>query len=453
MKSLIGSTSMTRSSSSVSFAMASSASNMIGRATEVLNKCKNIGCISIILMLLFYFALKQIREPARIVDAQKNGTWNSLLDEINTKKMEELSYEEQAKREANSVKRKQKVVYFHTTIKGLDPEEARPDLVKTHHCPNNCTLKITSNRHYFEFADAVMFYSRDIDWTMMPPKLPYQFWIFYSEDSPLADKNLRNEVRMAKFEVSVRYRMDSHIIVPFGQDIALPGPLPEIPVELKSDEAPVVWIEDHCHAPNRRERFVHELMHHIRVDSYGKCLKNKEWPEGKTWDDIVKQYKFVLALEHSNCKDYITDKFWKAINFGVVPIVMGAPNIDDYSPSWHSVIKTIDYIDPAQLAEHLHRLNNNDTLYNEYIDFKFDPKFVKPRFDYYLRKFHYTKPWCQLCDFIETAGPSLIKERPRGHTDMTCQNKWGILNQIRKSGVRTADEPPPPPPGDEDEGG
>jgi len=163
-------------------------------------------------------------------------------------------------------------------------------------------------------------------------------------------------------------------------------------------------------------------MHHIRVDSYGKCLKNKEWPEGKTWEDIVKQYKFVLALEHSNCKgfssisssiafpfyfstllmicyqiDYITDKFWKAINFGVVPIVMGAPNIDDYSPSWHSVIKTIDYIgqghplshslvyspftldfhsfyatDPAQLAEHLHRLNNNDTLYREYIDYKYD---------------------------------------------------------------------------------
>jgi len=43
-------------------------------------------------------------------------------------------------------------------------------------------------------------------------------------------------VRMAKFEASVRYRMDSHIIVPFGQDIQLPGPPPEIPVELKSDE-------------------------------------------------------------------------------------------------------------------------------------------------------------------------------------------------------------------------
>ena len=42
----------------------------------------------------------------------------------------------------------------------------------------------------------------------------------------------------------------------------------------------VVYVQSLCDNPNGREGFVRELMKHVSVDSYGGCLKNKEFPKG-----------------------------------------------------------------------------------------------------------------------------------------------------------------------------
>ena len=44
-------------------------------------------------------------------------------------------------------------------------------------------------------------------------------------------------------------------------------------------------------------------------------------------DMLARDYKFVLAFENSNCVDYITEKFFKALTHSVVPIVMGARKV------------------------------------------------------------------------------------------------------------------------------
>lgn len=47
---------------------------------------------------------------------------------------------------------------------------------------------------------------------------------------------------------------------------------------------------------------------YISVDIYGKC-SNLSCPSAtKCWETIEKNYKFYLALENSNCRDYITEK-------------------------------------------------------------------------------------------------------------------------------------------------
>ena len=38
---------------------------------------------------------------------------------------------------------------------------------------------------------------------------------------------------------------------------------------------------------------------------------------------IILFVQFYLAFENSHCQDYITEKFWRALDKGIVPIVMG----------------------------------------------------------------------------------------------------------------------------------
>ena len=39
------------------------------------------------------------------------------------------------------------------------------------------------------------------------------------------------------------------------------------------------------------------------------------------------RYKFTLAMENYVCDDYVTEKLWRPLRLGSVPIVFGAPNI------------------------------------------------------------------------------------------------------------------------------
>ena len=39
------------------------------------------------------------------------------------------------------------------------------------------------------------------------------------------------------------------------------------------------------------------------------------------------KYKFTLAMENYVCDDYVTEKLWRPLRLGSIPIVFGAPNV------------------------------------------------------------------------------------------------------------------------------
>lgn len=77
----------------------------------------------------------------------------------------------------------------------------------------------------------------------------------------------------------------------------------------------------------------------------------------------------------------------------VLPIVMGAAP-EDYARAapYHSFIHVDEFETPKDLAEYLHKLDNDDTLYNEYFRWKGTGSNVNTFF------------WCRICSMIHEVG-------------------------------------------------
>lgn len=153
---------------------------------------------------------------------------------------------------------------------------------------------------------------------------------------------------------------------------------PSVEFENKTNEAPIVWIVSNCNAFNGREKYMAELMKLVKVDSYGGCLKNKHSHTSQRMSgniDLFTKYKFVIAIENSNCVDYVTEKLVHAIASGSIPIVAGKDNKPDYLKFLprHSYINIYDYTSPQQLANHIKAIAANKTLYESYLPFKRNP--------------------------------------------------------------------------------
>lgn len=154
------------------------------------------------------------------------------------------------------------------------------------------------------------------------------------------------------------------------------------------DLSPILYLQSDCDTTVERDKYVTELMKYQRVDSYGRCLKNKEFPNHLNnfnyiymdkLDEIdflkfMAKYKFVIAMENAVCNDYVTEKFWRAIHLGVVPIYFGSPTIKDWLPNEKSAILLEDFPTVKLLSAHINELMRDDTLYEEYLEHKMDGK-------------------------------------------------------------------------------
>lgn len=83
-----------------------------------------------------------------------------------------------------------------------------------------------------------------------------------------------------------------------------------------------VALISHCNnmsATSARLQYIDEMRKHINVDVIGKCgitlSTNRK--------NLSSIYKFYLSFENNFCKDYITEKFFDALQFDIVPVVLG----------------------------------------------------------------------------------------------------------------------------------
>jgi hypothetical protein len=209
-------------------------------------------------------------------------------------------------------------------------------------------------------------------------KYPGQIWVAFSMESDVNYPSLSNLHFMRRFDLTMTYRLDSDIPVPY---LGWKFEMLHTPPSPKTAESPAVYFASNPFDRCRRTIYVRQLMKHLPVDCYGKCLNNRKLPDDTGWNskfDTIAKYKFTLAFENSISKDYVTEKFFDALMAGSVPVYRGAPNIGDFAPGGDCFIDVSRFRGPRELAEYLCYLDRHEAEYERYLCWKTRP--LHPRF-------------------------------------------------------------------------
>ncbi|XP_039277665.1 glycoprotein 3-alpha-L-fucosyltransferase A-like [Nilaparvata lugens] len=268
----------------------------------------------------------------------------------------------------------QKILMWSTIAVWEEPKGST-GMIPFASCPvSNCEL--TTNEEEAAKVDAIMFLHHYIDHQVhfRQQRTKHQVWIYYSMESPIWSEIPKG---LDVFNWTATYMQRSDIPRPYGKWIFYnesrtewDGP----PRNFASGKTKkVAWFVSNCKASNNRWLFATELSQYIQVDIYGRCGKLKCDSEDKKCDEYLdKDYKFYLAFENCNCREYITEKFFeKGLGHKVIPIVLGAPR-EDYervAPK-DSFIHVEDFATPKDLAAYLHEVDHDDNLFNSYFKWK-----------------------------------------------------------------------------------
>ncbi len=259
------------------------------------------------------------------------------------------------------------LILFYNSLFGIYPDTA------------GLSCEFTNDPSRVAEADAVIFHLPTCRNIWEARKYPGQLWVAWSQESDVNVRALRRPRFMSHFELSATYRRDSDVWVSY-----LPT-MPErmlAPPPAKTEPAPAALFLSSTHDRSQRNRYLHELMRRMRVDSYGRLVRNRQIEEPdlghQTKLAVIARYKFCLSFENSIAPDYVTEKFFEPLLAGTVPVYRGAPNIAAFAPGPKSYIDANDFRGPAELAAYLNHLAGDAKAYGEHLQWKqagFSPAF------------------------------------------------------------------------------
>ena len=288
----------------------------------------------------------------------------------------------------------------------------------------------TAYKSLLNSSDAVVFHGSYVQnlSALAPYHLPNQYWVYANKESPywkLFNLSLFNGV----FNLSMTHKPNSDAWLTYGALVPLTAKEkthmgmepPQNHAKYKSHL--VAWMVSHCGAPSHRGKYTKELQKFIPVDVYGKCGSLNYPRFGDYMDMLEKKYKFYLAFENTICDDYITEKLWRTMTRYIVPIVLGGGDYQALLPK-HSYINVEDFKNPEKLAAYLLELDSNDTLYNEYFEWKKHNKVVSP---------YRERPFCDLCAYLHEGQPKVIEDLEGwyGSKETVCYDPQMFYHGVR----------------------
>ena len=231
--------------------------------------------------------------------------------------------------------------------------------------------------------------------TDLPATKPWQRWVLQTAESP------RHERIQGFFNGRVNwtftYRKRSEIFYaygfyfPHGEYDKMPFYIPKdssqylktlndiinnsnkiVNAYLNKKEKGVLWIISNC-GPAKRNKYAQELKKNgLAIDKFGGCGKRDPCNRnGPCLKEMSAKYKFYLAFENSQCEEYITEKTWRYLQNGMVPIVMG-PSIETYKEKLppDSFLHVDNFTSPTELVKYIKYLDSNNKVYMKYHEWR-----------------------------------------------------------------------------------
>eukprot|EP00746_Dinoflagellata_sp_MGD_P001175 gnl/MRDRNA2_/MRDRNA2_102182_c0_seq1.p1 gnl/MRDRNA2_/MRDRNA2_102182_c0~~gnl/MRDRNA2_/MRDRNA2_102182_c0_seq1.p1 ORF type:complete len:371 (-),score=51.96 gnl/MRDRNA2_/MRDRNA2_102182_c0_seq1:109-1221(-) len=295
-------------------------------------------------------------------------------------------------------------------------------------CPVKCDFVYSQDA--FQTADAVVWDFCNIQAPWIPTeagvvKPPSQKWVFSweheSENCENCGAQLFSTVGSG-IDWTMTYNSRSDFWLPYATMVRSHDPARARPAQV--DHAAqksnlLLWLVGNLKSNYRLEVF-DELKQHLtkkNVHMLGRSGRDGKWPcdaghgsDGKDVSECSRKhfstYKFYFAAENHRCQDYITEKFFKGLQVGMVPVVLGGIGRKDYErvADGSSFIHIEDFKSVAELADRLKYLDEHDDEYNKYFEWRstHEISLTSAR----------NNAWCELCQNLK---PGLGKMRLQAH--------------------------------------
>ena len=331
----------------------------------------------------------------------------------------------------NWIKKKDKKILLWTTFfqRTTWHQQVQIGLDGSKH--NKCTATIDKGE--IKDVDAVIFHYLDLYfWEKMPSyRHPNQTWVLFNEEAPPMQHYVGFLPFKNTFNWTMSYRSDATVFAPYG-DIRkhTPWELLKLRYKFKRNYAKgktkmAVAVIGDCYDHGGRYKLVKELGKYIPIDYYGNC-GNLSCPRASNGDLCTSpKYRFKLAFENAMCKEYATEKFWGAFGRNMIPVVNWMVNITNAPP--HSYINIFDFPSIKDAADHMIKLSKNDTLYNEYFDWKKTHKIT------YLDSIW--PPFSKLCDMLHKPKEAQVIRNPSKWMYNDVCSTWSVGIVIAHYGI------------------
>lgn len=253
------------------------------------------------------------------------------------------------------------------------------------HCDYKCTM--TTDQKQKDKASAIIYWA--VPKQPKESKCAHQVWMvssieaidmFILDKLPAGEGVVDMEITFRKNKKHVTWMSYFPWYMQYDKILAS-SPPPVLrskqPAARGDKHAAVASFITNCGAMSDRLKVIEELQKVIKVDNYGRCLNNKQTPpefesmgRSETQKNAIlsKYHKFLLSFENQVLDDYVTEKFFGPFEAGVIPVYLGAGNIDEYTPVQEGLhpayIKVSDFAgNYTRLAEYLDYLDKNDEAY------------------------------------------------------------------------------------------
>ncbi|XP_063220599.1 alpha-(1,3)-fucosyltransferase C-like [Bacillus rossius redtenbacheri] len=271
-----------------------------------------------------------------------------------------------------------------------------------------------------EDFDVIVFHINGVSTLELPKQRKINQWyIYFNLESPINTKVIHKTDSYDDnyFNWTMTYRRSSDLYYPYGwvapisnarkvlvlpssnppqwiaPNYSLSSADPSLNVLLGRKTKLVAWFVSNCDSNSKRFRYVEALSKFVPVDIYGKCGKLKCPKGSRSCDKMLETtYKFYLSFENSLCLDYVTEKFFRALKYYVIPIAYGGCNYSLIAPP-NSYIDVSAFPSPKELAAYIIYLDKNSYEYNKYFWWKY----------FYTVMDDYKYVWCQLCQMVNNS--------------------------------------------------